>query len=718
MKSAMCVGLALAATVLSHAVAEERELASDGSDVRLTISDRFTCAPEAEIKIITASAAYFDQGAETVQRLVNTASAVLGFECPKISHLTFTGLTDGVVVFEAAAKKQDKWALQTAPAPLEALALFFSLYEPDFSHLGTAQTKLNPYRTVTGIQESYQYQALDEQIKRLASVADGDIEKFRTYLQEQGGEFRSFESALSHYQDVLSTIKDYAPTQYPAYSAIFAEESNSLKDHYWSSRVTVLFESEKPLKGIVSDAETMANAAPSSEFKQYIDSQLASWIGEEAEFIREDINDAPLFEVSWAAEYLSEELPQSRDVKTLPQTAALIASLETELPPRIAQRTEALQSLAVEVIKESGSSYADVDTILETGFALAGEFEESGFVDAGHSLLAAMVSHIEHVLASGLDQYKQELASTELTDENASALQAQAEAFQELSTQFNGFAAYQKAAENRLREYEKGSLEELASASPSGEPDAQGIRACDRLAADPYDTQRLAAGIDIEKADIESFDIDEALDACIAAVEHDPADVRQQFQLGRLLWFMGDQESARDFIERSASSGYAAATYLRAEMLLATSDDQNVFIDALDMFKASGQAGYAKGLAMVKELNPDGIDFYKEIPPPTPQDIVQALPGRDVSYGMLGVTTSVRVVDAKIKECFQTSATDFSCEYMVVAECGTTGNNSQDEMVQFMNMVMKFGCDYSMEYTFGTFRRGDGGRWQEIDSGA
>ncbi|HEB0655546.1 TPA: hypothetical protein RY214_002252 [Pseudomonas aeruginosa] len=713
MKNSMCLGLALSSIILIPAVAAERELASDGQDVRITIDDRYTCAPKADIKINTASAAYFDQGAETVQRLVSTASAVLGFECPQISHLTFTGLTDGIVVFEAEAKKQNKWALQTAPAPLEALALFFSLYQPDFSHLGTAHAKLTFYRTVTGIRESYQYQALDEQIRRLVIIADGDTEKFRTYLQEQGGDFQSFESALDHYQNVLSTIKEYAPTQYPAYSAVFAEESNNLKDHYWSSRIAVLFESEKPLKEVVSDAEAMANGTSSNEFKQYIDAQLSAWIGEEADFIQEDINDAPLYEVSWAAEYLS-ELPPSQSIKAFPQTATLIASLESDLPPRIAQRTEALQSLAVEVIKESGTGYADVDTILETGFALAGEFEESGFVDAGHSLLVAMANHIEHVLASGLEQYKQELASIELTDESATALQEQAEAFQQLTAQFDGFAAYQKAAETRLGEYEKGALNELAAASPSGEPDAQGIRACDRLAADPYDPQRLATGIDLEKAGKESFDFDEALDSCIAAIENDPNDPRQQFQLGRLLWFMGDQESARDFVKRSASSGYAAATYLHAEMLLATSDDQNAFIDALDMFKASGQAGYAKGLTMVQELNPTGIDFFKEIPPPTPQEIVQALPARDISYGLFGVTTSVRVVDAKVKECFQTSATDFACEYKVVAECGTSGDIGQDQMVQYMNLFMKFACDTSMEYTFDTFRREKNSKWMKM----
>lgn len=714
MKRLLCtVLLAFASMGLNHAGAAERELASKGDAVSLTIDNAFKCGPKADIKIVTASAAYFDQGAQTVQQLVNTASAILGFECPKISHLRFLGLTDGVVVFEAEAKKQNKWALQTAPAPLEALALFLSLYQPDFLHLGTAQGKLNDYGQVTGIQESYQYEALDEQIKRLATVVDGDTEKFRTYLQGQGGKFQNFESALSHYQDVLSTIKNYAPAQYPAYNAVFTEESSRLKDHYWSSRVAVLFDSEKPLKDVIADAQKMANAAPSAEFKQYIDSQLAAWIGEETTLIQEDINDAPLYEVAWAAGYLA-ELPPSLDVKALPQTAALIASLETALPARVAQRVEALQALAVEVIKESGTSYADVDTILETGFALAGEFEESGFVDAGHSLLTAMVSHIEQVLTSGLEQYKQDLALIELTDENASALQEQAGSFQELSTQFAGFAAYQKAAEDRLRA-DGSSVAELTPPAPSGEPDAQGIRACDRLAADSFDPLRRTAGIDFEKADIASFNFDEALDACIAAVENNPSDTRQQFQLGRLLWFMGDQESARDYIELAASKGYAAATYLRAELLLATSDDPDAFIDALNLYKASGKAGYAKGLAMVKELNPSGIDFYKDIPPPTPQDIVQALPVRDASYGMLGVTTSIRVVDAKIKECFQTSATEFFCEYMVVAECGTSGSMGEDQMIQFMNQMMKFACDNSMEYTFSKFRKIGSNKWQQIE---
>ncbi|MFD2644454.1 hypothetical protein [Pseudomonas japonica] len=705
--------LAFACMALNHAGGAERELASKGADVRLAIDSAFKCGPKADIKIITASAAYFDQGAQTVQQLVNTASAMLGFECPQMSHLAFTGLTDSVVVFEAEAKKQQKWALQTGPAPLEALALFFSLYQPDFFHLGSAQQKLQSYRKVTGIETSYQYEALDEQIKRLSSIIDGDTEKLRAYLQGQGGKFQNFESALSHYQDVLTTIKRYVPAQYEAYNAVFTEEASRLKDHYWSSRVAVLFDSEKPLKDIIANAVAMANAAPSGEFKQYMDSQLAAWIGEETTLIQEDINDAPLDEAAWAAGYLA-ELPSSQDVQALPQTAALIASSKAALPARVAQRIETLQALAVEVIKESGASYADVDTILETGFSLAGEFEESGFADAGHSLLAAMVSHIEQVLSAGLEQYKQDLTALELTDENASALQEQAVSFQELSTQFAGFAAYQKAAEDRLRA-DGSDVAERAAPAHSGEPDGQGIRACDRVAADSHDPQKLAAGIDFETADIAGFDVDEALDACIAAVENDPSDTRQQFQLGRLLWFTGDQESARDYIELAASKGYAAAVYLRAEMLLATSDDPDAFVDALNLYKASGEAGYAKGLVMVKELNPNGIDFYKDIPPPTPQEIVQALPVRDASYGILGVTTSIRVVDAKVKECFQTSATEFFCEYMVVAECGTSGSMGEDQMIQFMNQMMKFACDNSMEYTFSKFRKVGSKKWQQIE---
>lgn len=793
--------------------AAERELAADGNAVRLTISNSYRCGSDAAIKITTASAAYFDQDALTIQRLSDTARAILSFECPNISKIKFSGYTDGIVVFKADALKKNNWALETEPAPLEGLALFFSLYDPDFFYLGAVSEQLKPYKKVSGIAETYQYKAYEKQISRMISIIDGNTKHFRSYLNKPGRDFGSFEKLLAHYANILKTIEIYAPNHYPAYNKVYAEVSSSLKNDYWSGRVAKLVEDDdKTVAEIVTDAVALTKTSPSAEFTAFVDTYVASWISEEANFIKDTLGDAPLYEIAWASEYIA-GFPDPAQAGTLSKTKTLIQELPAELLPLITQRTEELQTLAVNMIQETGTSYADVDTILETGFALAGEFEEAGFVDQGQFLIATTINHIDNVLSSGLQNYRNELSTIKLTGETAAALQEQALVFDELSAEFEGFTAYKDAVEDTLnsnkglicksvlqdagvnpREYmkrislgnsqitlimfscdlfanqhvvtefkptkKKGiyvlSIDEadgeqnrfilkadnasqgqglrilarfenepipmtgkewleyitkLVSPPPSGRPDADGVRECDKLAADPYDPQKLASGIDFEKEDVDLDVFDRALDACIAAVENDPDDARQQFQLGRLLWYAGDQEMAGEYINLAAAANYAPALYYQAEMLLGTSDDQDAFIDALDMFEASGKGGYARGNAMVKELNPDGIDFFKEIPPPSSKDLIGAFPKTHVSQTFFGVTASASIVDVKIKDCFQTSATDFSCEYRKILKCGMSGGN--DPILRFMSWAQQKDCD-TTQYTFGSFRKLGEGKWKEL----
>lgn len=112
----------------SAAISAERELASDGDKLRLLIDENYTCQESVPITIRTSSAAYYDQDAATIQKLViNTAGAILGFECPKASKLEFFGYTDDALLFRADAQKKKKWAIESYPAPLETLALFLGL---------------------------------------------------------------------------------------------------------------------------------------------------------------------------------------------------------------------------------------------------------------------------------------------------------------------------------------------------------------------------------------------------------------------------------------------------------------------------------------------------------------------------------------------------------------------------------------------------------------
>ncbi len=566
----------------------------------------------------------------------------------------------------------------------------------------------------------------------------------------------------------------------------------------------------------IEAAQTVIQHDPSGEFTQYIDAELAKWIHEETSLIKNDFPNAGLYEVAWSADFIV-GFPDPSNLSALPQTKKQIEDANTTLVSGINTAIQRLNKLAIESIMASGTSYDEVDIILDSGFSLAENFEAAGFTEQSEQLLGETISYIETIIETGLNGFKAELEKTEFSAQQVADLQQQASAFDDLSKQFSGFSAYKQAIETVLETnkaticknllldsgagksdfekpimiggetlslaelncnlYEQGSsiarisskflsdtydisiansdgavseyrfktdktlanqalsvrstiteseeqpisqeqwsefISSLVQPPPSGEPDTNGVRECDLLAADPHDPQKLSPGIDFTTDDIDLDAFERGIDACIAAVEHDPEDARQIYQLGRLLWYAGDQEMAKDYIEVAAQANYAPAIYYNAEMMLSLSDDPDAFIDALELYETSGKLGYARGSDMVRELNPDGIEFFKEIPPPTGAEIVASLKQKGKSVSVFGMTTSVRVVDAKIKDCFQTSATDFSCEYKKIAKCGVSGWGN-DPMVGFLSRAMQSDCN-GAPYTFGSFRKLAQGSWKELPS--
>lgn len=262
------------------------------------------------------------------------------------------------------------------------------------------------------------------------------------------------------------------------------------------------------------------------------------------------------------------------------------------------------------------------------------------------------------------------------------------------------------------------SITQLVASPPSGKPDPAGVRECDRLAADPNDPKKRAPGVDFRSDSLDPNAFDRALDACIAAAEDDPRDIVQSFQLGRLLWQAGDQETARSYLGPAAEAGYPAAQYYQGEILLEATDDQNAFVDALTLFKEAAKGGYDPAREMINELNPDGIDFFKEIPPPTEEEIAASLKGQNVNTSMLGVNTRAEFTGARIKECFQTGSHTFSCEYKPILQCSMGlsgyGNDRGAAIIsQFFSNMAQADCN-GADYTFGSFKKGSGGQWDKL----
>lgn len=798
--------------------AQDRILASKGNHVKLTIDQDYKCSPQAKIKIITPSADYFDQDAEIIQKLVvNTAGTISAWECPKIAKIEFMGITDGVVVFRADAHKSDQWKMQSYPPPLEGLALVYSNLDPNFHYLSTFDGSLEKYIKVKGMTETYQFEAYKKQIKRLLSIVDGNVEAFTSFINQSWKNYDNLENAITYYNSIMQAIKIHVPEHFPLYNSAYIETFSSLATQ------SIIENNQFNVEKTINSTAQLSKAFSSKEFQNLCDQHLESWIEEEVAYYKDTLSEAPLYEVAEASSFIASFPDNPTDITYLEKVKSQILTVSNKIMPLIEQRIEELEKLAKDVVKESGQKYTDVETVFETGFSLAEEFEGAGFNDQGLRIVVETFEYIEKLLASDLASYKKEFESLEFKDELIDTLKKQALTFEELSNSFQGFKEYQKVTEDALKNVENVSCEkrlkevgihpdnfgklisvgkeqlklvDLASYlneqnhriiefskstvpkyfvlgiregndninrfhlksdrtlpnntltvvehlnpkaiaiddsewreyieplihPPDGDPDKNGIRESDKLAADPHDPEKLTAGVNFNSEDYNPDNFNRAVDACIAAVENAPNDPRQQFQLGRVLWHTGEEDLANEYLGLAAKADYAAALYYKAEILLASSgDDNSAFVDALDLYNRAGKLGYKPASAMVKELNPEGTAFFNEVSPPTGRELIPILKKRrnykqaGELLGLLGAQVNMDIKNVKIIESFQIAERTFSCEYKEVLDCGVRSTGlfvkKNDPFVGLMSKAFQYDCN-NVGSSFGTFRKQKDGSWR------
>jgi hypothetical protein len=97
------------------------------------------------------------------------------------------------------------------------------------------------------------------------------------------------------------------------------------------------------------------------------------------------------------------------------------------------------------------------------------------------------------------------------------------------------------------------------------------VTQCDRLAADPDDTQKRAAGVVADQIDLPA-----ATRACADAVNRHPHDGRLLYQAGRVARLAKDDRLSIDDFQQSAAVGYAQGQFTFAMILIRdhrTADD-------------------------------------------------------------------------------------------------------------------------------------------------
>jgi len=138
-----------------------------------------------------------------------------------------------------------------------------------------------------------------------------------------------------------------------------------------------------------------------------------------------------------------------------------------------------------------------------------------------------------------------------------------------------------------------------------------GANACDRLAADRYDPERVVEGVD-------SFCMrrfaERAVAACTAAAKESPSTMRYRTQLARALAHTGRFEEARREAGAAAAKGSTAAMILMGVMSqrgLGTAVNEK---DALAWYRKAAEAGDKRGLSLVMTSVYSGVGVAKDSP--------------------------------------------------------------------------------------------------------
>lgn len=199
----------------------------------------------------------------------------------------------------------------------------------------------------------------------------------------------------------------------------------------------------------------------------------------------------------------------------------------------------------------------------------------------------------------------------------------------------------------------------LMTVAPSGAPDALGVTACDRLAADPFDPDKVADGVTLEAVP-DDYDFDHAIDACIAAVEFAPDVARFRYQLARLLYAVGMESDATAQAKTAADSGYAPAIFLLAQLRFLVAGD-DAFYDGIDLLKESAKTRYKPAQQMLADLAPTGSEIFRPIAPPKASDVKALL--KEESCQIEGLTRMCYYIRwVQVGSCFQETENSFSCE--------------------------------------------------------
>ncbi len=788
LKIAKLMPLLIGTTCLisTQATANTTDLAvlSDKS-AKITAAKSWKCSSNASVTVEAADASFFEARLNDLGMLYGAALSQLSSGCPSLSQISISGKTASFEVIKGRSKKSDGWTLRLDQPNLTKEALRISERVKTFDDLEKLLSTFAPFRTVPGIANTSGYTLFAQSSQNAVQSLLNDPAHFDKFVQTSALELGQ-EEQQKKIEAALGIIQLYAPH---AAQDLRLRAPKIQRAVLNSAALRVLEQTTNrntTISAVVSNTHTHLSAkTPDTTTLAEVDTKLAEWI-EERVLQHEAKTTTRYLDSARAHSDFAQSVGASDLEALLPETDAAIDTasfwFEALSEEILAENVAQAQSL----IETSGSTYQEIDLILETGLTLHNEFLKFGFETEADDLLKLAKTHIEGAITNGLDAYKSQMQAESMTLERVTFYQEEADLFFELSQDYPGFSSYVEANEEGIKlgqlqacavvagdienhqnqglvtivDGQSLSLKSLACAlyanghlltdvsvaknrasgsvsllennenervfeivasdedniflgvsdawdgemgtlilpPPTGKPNRNGVTECDQLAGDPNDPTLKSKGVILEDVSID-YDFDRAVEACIAAVEHDPSNTRQVYQLARILEFLGDAETAAHYAEVAATRKYAPAIHLQAFTVLTYREDDDAFFDAIDLLKVSSGLGYGPSKTELSELMPPGVELFRERPPPSDEQILDAVGRKRCESNIFAKACSIRTGVAK-KSCFQTAEHVFSCELVLRHRCTMNTGMDGDPLMQMFTGLVTNSCSPTTDPMF------------------
>ncbi len=776
----------------SASLARELAVLSDKS-AKLT-STQSGCRPTSTFRVEAGSAMFFENRLQDLGGLFSVALNKTYAQCPGLRDVRMDGYVGSVKIISGTARSQDGWRLVLGTPALNKVAADIPKTVNRLDKLPRLLELFKPFQKVPGIVETSGYRQFAQTSRAVVTeLAFGRGNEFDAYVQQKL-ETGSRKSAEAQIDKILGVVAAYNQRGADGLKQRFGQIADRLATAELAQMLEAVLVSEVAIDQAVNDVSSqIKRQQPAATLVQDTDRLVSEWVDARLADHQSRHPDDYLDDLQ-AHVALKQSLAGIKPDQVLPQTNAVLDAARSNLSDFMTIALQQRVAEAKELISASGSSYLDVDVVIETGLSLHREFADFGFAKEGQALAEFAALHAEALVANGLAGYRASLVVLEMDRSTVSTLRADAEIFDDLAADFEQFQSYADVTRGAIdvgkqrhcqsvaqglrttrnaakrisigkthlslaqiscalyrndhiltafavdRDGASGSIEidvidegvvqfELAATSshdvlagtepdwfptiknlvippPSGKPDAKGVTECDVLAGDPSDRNLTTRGVDFERVPAD-YDFDRALEACIAAVDHAPGETRQVYQLARTLDYLGDSETALHYIDVASAAQYGPALHLKAMNILTVRQDDDAFFDAIDLFKLAAARGYAPAKKELNQLIPPGTDIFRESPPPTDTQMIEAF-GRKQCEGIRGFAQGcVYRKGVRSKSCFQTSETEFSCEVVFSQRCEF--NTFDDPLMRLFTGMMNASCPTRSDPMFLKFtKRGTG----------